>query len=59
MMRAVCEEFAMGEKLNVITGLLHWILGPGQKLTEALDYAPLPKAVEAKEEKAISKVHGK
>ncbi len=45
------------QKFGVITDFLHWMLGPGQKLTEALEYAPLPKAVVAKEEKAISKVH--
>jgi phosphate transport system substrate-binding protein len=35
---------------------LHWMLGPGQKLTEALSYAPLPKNVAAKEVQAISKI---
>jgi phosphate transport system substrate-binding protein len=44
------------QKLGVITGFLKWMLGPGQKLTEALEYAPLPKAVVAKEEKEISKI---
>jgi len=46
------------QKLNVITAFLQWMLGPGQKLTEALEYAPLPKPVVTKEEKAISKIHG-
>lgn len=46
------------QKLGVITAFLHWMLGPGQKLTEALEYAPLPKPVVTKEEKAISKIHG-
>jgi len=32
------------------------MLGPGQKMTEALSYAPLPKNVVAMELKAISKV---
>ena len=31
--------------------------GAGQKLTEALEYAPLPKAVVVAEEKAITKLH--
>ena len=53
------EQIADKQKLDVITGFLHWMLGPGQKLTGALEYAPLPKAVVAKEEKAILKVHGK
>jgi phosphate transport system substrate-binding protein len=47
------------QKLDVITGFLRWMLGPGQKLTSALQYAPLPKPVVPKEEKAITKVHGK
>jgi len=45
------------QKLDVIKDFLHWMLGPGQKLTEALEYAPLPKAVVVNEEKAIAKVH--
>ena len=45
------------QKLDVIKDFLKWMLGPGQKLTEALEYAPLPKAVVVKEEKAIAKVH--
>jgi hypothetical protein len=32
------------------------MLGPGQKMSEALSYAPLPKAVVAKEVTAISKI---
>jgi phosphate transport system substrate-binding protein len=43
-------------KRKVITDFLHWMLGPGQSYTEALSYAPLPKQVVAKEEKAISKI---
>jgi phosphate transport system substrate-binding protein len=35
---------------------LHWMIGPGQKLTEALAYAQLPKNVAAKEVQAISKI---
>jgi phosphate transport system substrate-binding protein len=35
---------------------LRWMLGPGQKLTEALSYAPLPANVAAKEVKAISNI---
>ncbi len=46
------------QKLDVITGFLHWMLGPGQKLTEALQYASLPKVIVAKEEKAIAKIRG-
>ena len=45
------------QKMGVITGFLRWMLGPGQKYTEALLYAPLPKPVVTKEEKAIAKIH--
>jgi phosphate transport system substrate-binding protein len=55
----VPEQIADKQKLGVLTGFLHWMLGPGQKMTEALDYSPLPKAVVAKEEKAISKIRAK
>jgi phosphate transport system substrate-binding protein len=43
-------------KKQAIVGFLHWMIGPGQKFTEALAYAQLPKQVAAKEEKAISKI---
>ncbi len=42
------------QKKKVITEFLRWMMTDGQKLTEALSYAPLPKAVVAKEMKAIS-----
>jgi phosphate transport system substrate-binding protein len=41
-------------KKRGIVEFLKWMLGPGQKSTEALSYAPLPKAVVAKELAAIS-----
>jgi phosphate transport system substrate-binding protein len=44
-------------KRTAITGFLQWMLGPGQSMTEALNYAPLPKAVVTKESKAIAKIH--
>ncbi len=43
-------------KLKAMTGFLHWMLTDGQKMTEALSYAPLPKEVVVKETKAISKI---
>jgi len=52
----VPEVIKDNQKRDVITGFLHWMLGPGQKLTDALQYAPLPKMVVTKEEKAIAKV---
>jgi phosphate transport system substrate-binding protein len=43
-------------KNKAIKDFLHWMLGPGQSYTGALAYAPLPKPVIAKEEKAISRI---
>lgn len=43
-------------KKKALTDFLHWMLTDGQKMTEALDYAQLPKPVVAKEMKAISKI---
>ncbi|HUB33810.1 MAG TPA: phosphate ABC transporter substrate-binding protein PstS [Bryobacteraceae bacterium] len=43
-------------KRKAVVDFLHWMLGPGQQMTEALAYAPLPKPVVSMEEKAISKV---
>jgi phosphate transport system substrate-binding protein len=43
-------------KKKTITDFLQWMLTDGQKMTEALAYAPLPKPVVAKELKAISKI---
>jgi len=45
-------------KRQTITEFLHWMITDGQKLCEALAYAPLPKAVVAKETKAISRIGG-
>ncbi len=43
-------------KKKTLTDFLHWMLTDGQKTTEALNYAQLPKPVVAKEMKAISKI---
>lgn len=43
-------------KRDAIKDFLKWMLGEGQKYNEALSYAQLPKAVIAKESKAISLV---
>jgi phosphate transport system substrate-binding protein len=43
-------------KKQAIAGFLQWILGPGQKMTESLSYAPLPQEVVAKETAALSQV---
>jgi len=45
-----------GAKRKVITDFLHWMLNDGQKHAEPLAYARLPKAVVAKEVKAISEI---
>lgn len=44
------------QKKKVITDFLRWMLADGQKFTESLSYAPLPKAVVTKETKAISQI---
>jgi len=51
------EEIKDKQKLKVIQDFLKWMLGPGQKMTETLDFAPLPAPVVAKETKALAKVH--
>jgi len=43
-------------KMKAVKDFVTWMLGPGQKMTEALSYSPLPKSVVAKEVKAISKI---
>jgi phosphate transport system substrate-binding protein len=43
-------------KKAAIKDFLAWMLADGQKMTEALSYAPLPEAVVAKEVKAIDKI---
>ncbi len=43
-------------KEKAIVDFLHWMVTGGQDLVESLDYAKLPKAVVAKETKAISLV---
>jgi len=48
------ERIADPAKRQAIVGFLKWMLGPGQGMTEALSYAPLPKAVVAKELRAVA-----
>ncbi len=50
------EKIADPTKKKAIKDFLTWMLADGQKLTEALAYAPLPKVVVAKEVKAIAKI---
>lgn len=44
-------------KAKAIKGFLQWMLTDGQKMVEALAYAPLPKEVVSKETKQISEIH--
>ncbi len=43
-------------KRQAITGFLEWMLGPGQQMTQALSYAPLPDSVVAQEKQAIARI---
>ena len=43
-------------KKKAIAGFLTWMMTDGQTMAAALDYAPLPKAVVAKEQKALAKI---
>jgi phosphate transport system substrate-binding protein len=43
-------------KRKILTDFLHWMLQDGQKMAEPLGYAPLPKAVVAKEVKTIAQI---
>ena len=50
------DKIADPAKKKAITDFLHWMLTDGQKEAQALDYAPLPEPVVAKEMKAIAKI---
>ena len=50
------SKIADPAKKKAITDFLAWMLADGQKMTEVLSYAQLPKPVVAKEVKAISKI---
>ncbi|HLH16415.1 MAG TPA: phosphate ABC transporter substrate-binding protein PstS [Bryobacteraceae bacterium] len=43
-------------KLKTVKDFLVWMLGPGQKMAENLDYAELPAPVVAQEKKALAKI---
>jgi ABC-type phosphate transport system substrate-binding protein len=43
-------------KKKALTDFLAWMLKDGQTMVSALNYAPLPKEVVAKESKAIAKI---
>jgi phosphate transport system substrate-binding protein len=44
-------------KGKILVDFLNWMLDSGEKMTEDLDYAPLPDNVEAKVREAIKQVH--
>src|SRR6202163_4153492 len=50
------EKIPDSKKKTAIKNFLTWMLSDGQNMTEALAYARLPKAVVAKEQKAIAKI---
>ena len=52
----VPEKIPDAGKKKAIVDFLKWMLTDGQKMTEALSFAPLPKAVVDKELKAIAKI---
>jgi phosphate transport system substrate-binding protein len=52
----VPEKIPDAAKRDAVKGFLRWMMTDGQKYTENLSYAPLPKAVVAKEMKAIAMV---
>ncbi len=54
----VPDQIKDSTKQKVIVDFLQWMLNDGQKMTEALEYSPLPKEVVEKELKAIEKIHG-
>jgi phosphate transport system substrate-binding protein len=50
------EKISDATKKKAIKDFLAWMLADGQNMTEPLAYARLPKAVVAKEQKAIAKI---
>jgi phosphate transport system substrate-binding protein len=50
------SKFADAEKKKALTEFLRWMLVDGQKYAADLSYAPLPKEVVAKEQKAIARI---
>jgi phosphate transport system substrate-binding protein len=48
------ETIKDASKREVIVDFLKWMLGPGQAMAPALEYAQLPPAVIAKEQAAIA-----
>ncbi len=51
------EKIQDSGKEKIIVDFLQWMTTEGQKMTNALSYASLPKEVVAKEHKAFKKIH--
>jgi phosphate transport system substrate-binding protein len=51
------EEIQDKERMGVLRDFIKWMLGPGQGMTSALEFAPLPQSVVAKELAAVAKIH--
>ena len=51
------SHIADAQKRDIIKGFLQWMITDGQQYTEKLTYAPLPKAVAAKEMKQIAQIN--
>jgi phosphate transport system substrate-binding protein len=51
------ETISDSAKKSALKGFLDWMLKDGQKMTEALSYAPLPREVVAKEASLIAQIH--
>lgn len=55
----VPAEWSDASKEKVFVDFLNWMVGPGQGLTQALDYAPLPKNVAEKVKARIKEIKAK
>ena len=53
----VPDQIADAAKRKALVDFLQWMLGKGQDMTAALDYARLPPKVITQEKKAVAKVH--
>jgi phosphate transport system substrate-binding protein len=51
------EQIKDPGKRKVLVDFVKWMLGPGQTMTTALDFVPLPAPVVAKELQALTAVH--
>ena len=50
-------EWKDAAKREAMVGFLNWMIGPGQNLAQALNYAPLPKNVVQMEQATIKQIH--